>query len=306
MLSEAFRRLSKFGSVESYQYVGFGSIWFSDFMHFHRTLGIGKMISIEREINHKRRFEFNKPFGGVELRFGSSAAELPKIDLSIRSICWLDYDDPLTKSMLADVRTLASRMSSGSALVVSIQVENPPLVPNEDNGPDEPKMRSAESIEELKSTFGPERVPMDATASDLRGWKLASLVMNMVKSEISDALDAINISRPVQQRMEFRQFITIQYADGAKMATIGGVFVDRGQFGIYASCGFDELEFYRDGSEALRIEIPKLTPKEMRDLDTKLPIGEGQTLDAGCAPERDATAYGKLYRYLPSFASFEP
>lgn len=48
ILCDAFRRRSKFASVESYQYVGFGSVWFSDFSLFHRQLGIGKMISIER------------------------------------------------------------------------------------------------------------------------------------------------------------------------------------------------------------------------------------------------------------------
>ena len=39
MLSEMFSRLKVFGSLESYRYIGFGSIWFTDCVLFHRALG---------------------------------------------------------------------------------------------------------------------------------------------------------------------------------------------------------------------------------------------------------------------------
>ena len=62
MLCDIFRRLRPFGRVENYVYVGFGSIWFSDFMLMHRSLGIKDMISIEHSIESRDRIEDNKPF----------------------------------------------------------------------------------------------------------------------------------------------------------------------------------------------------------------------------------------------------
>ena len=305
MFSEAFRRLSKFSAVESYQYVGMGSLWFSDFIHFHRSLGISHMISIEHGIAHKTRFEFNKPFAGIDLRFGSTGTELPKIDWSLRTIAWLDYDNALALSMLADARTVAGKASSGSVLILSVQCEDPPTVVDTDDDEAE-KQRAVLNIEELRSTYGTARVPSTATDADLKGWKLAKLIRAMMLSEITEALAAVNMSRPLLQKLEFRQIMAFDYADGAKMTTIAGVFFDRGQAAIFASCGFNELDFYRDGNDALRLDVPVLTPREMRDLETRLPLAPGASIQPGCMPPSDASAYGRLYRYLPSFASFEP
>ena len=68
MLVETFRRLSEFGAVDSYRYVGFGSTYFSDFSLFHKTLGIRSMISIERDLSNRKRFEFNRPFNCAKYR----------------------------------------------------------------------------------------------------------------------------------------------------------------------------------------------------------------------------------------------
>jgi N-glycosylase/DNA lyase len=91
MLSEMFSRLKVFGSLESYRYIGFGSIWFTDCVLFHRALGIEDIISIEKEQAHQARFNFNNPYRGIELRMGTAAEVLPGMDWTHRSIVWLDY-----------------------------------------------------------------------------------------------------------------------------------------------------------------------------------------------------------------------
>ncbi len=77
MLCEAFRKLSFFRKLESYQYVGFGSTYFSDFSLFHKSLGLKNMISIEQNTQDCYRFEFNKPFKCIDLRLGHSNNILP-------------------------------------------------------------------------------------------------------------------------------------------------------------------------------------------------------------------------------------
>jgi hypothetical protein len=251
---------------------------------------------------HRARFLFNRPFRGVDIRFGESAQELPNIDWRLRTIAWLDYDDPLSPSILADVRTIATNVVGGSLLAVSAQCETPPLMLADEDG----DRRPITTVDEFRSVFGAARTPIDMISGNLVGWNVAATARNAVTTEIADALSAVNASRPDGQRLEYRQIMAIEYADGAKMTTVAGVFVDKGQNSIFSSCGFDEMSFHRSGSDALRIEVPKLTPREMRELESKLPTNDPATIDPGVMPPRDAVAFARLYRYLPSFASFEP
>ena len=57
MLCEAFRKLSVFGDVKNYRYIGFGSPFFNDFYLFHKNLSINNMICIEKHEEDKERFE---------------------------------------------------------------------------------------------------------------------------------------------------------------------------------------------------------------------------------------------------------
>ena len=106
-------------------------------------------------------------------------------------------------------------------------------------------------------------------------------------------------------RMNFRQIGAFEYADGAPMTTVVGVFVEPEEDGKFKTCGFDELHYYGEGVEAVRIEVPKLTPREMRYLDSLLP-GALAPRRLGAIPPADAVYYSQLYRYLPNYASFEP
>ncbi|MBW0366145.1 O-methyltransferase [Ensifer adhaerens] len=301
MLCEGFRRLSKFGAVEHYQYVGFGAIWFADFTLFHRALGINRMFCIEREIAHRPRFEFNRPFGGIELMFGHSAQELPKINWANRTICWLDYDDPMSLSVLADVRTVATAASSGSAFVVSVQAQNKPSY--EDG---EGELREVEGVERFREVFGAARSPEGLTERNLTGWNISKLYRDMIVAEIQETLRTRNLGLPAGNRIRFHQIVSMEYADGAKMATIGGVFVEEGQEATFRFCDFEGLPFYRATNDALRIDIPKLTPKEMREIEKLLPTENVDALECNPSPPSDARSFARLYRYLPSFASFDP
>ena len=247
MLCEMFGRLRVFGSLEHYRYVGFGSIWFADCVLFHRSLGIQELISIERQLAHESRFVFNNPYGAIDLRMGTAADVLPNLDWTHRSIVWLDYDDPLSPSILDDIRTVATRARSGTALVISVQAQG---LWDERNR-DEPAVPISTRTQFL-SLFGTERTPTVLPNSDLRGWGLSLTSRRVIRQEIENRLREANIARSPGQRMQFRQITAFEYADGAKMTTVGGIFVDSGHEAIFDGAGFRSLLFFRDGDGALR------------------------------------------------------
>ncbi len=301
MLCEMFSRLKVFGSLESYRYIGFGSIWFTDCVLFHRALGIEDIISIEKEEAHAERFAFNNPYRGIQLKMGTAAEVLPGLDWTHRSILWLDYDDPLSPSILDDVRTIATRAMSGTVLAVSVQAEK-----LNDKRPHLEEQIIVTTPEQFRDLFGDARTPSELETASLRGWTLSKTSRSIIRQEIEDGLVASNAGRSAAQRLQFRQIGAFEYADGAKMTTIVGVFVDQGQNALFESAGFRELSFFHDGEDALRIKVPLLTPREMRHLDRSLPRDGDKNLELGPIPESDGNNYAKLYRYLPNFASFEP
>src|SRR5947199_4199868 len=116
VMTDAFLRLRPFGSVESYRYVGMGSVYFADFALFHTVCGFKSLVSIEdaEDGRTQERFKFNVPLGSIELRFGHSNVELPKLLWeNVRTICWLDYDGSLTRPVLTDIKLLGTRMARG-------------------------------------------------------------------------------------------------------------------------------------------------------------------------------------------------
>lgn len=300
MLGEMLARMKAFGSLETYRYIGFGSIWFSDCVLFHRMLGIEHMISIERELGHEARFQFNNPYRGIVLKMGESADVLPALDWNQRSIVWLDYDDPLSPSILDDIRTVATRAGPGTAFIVSVQAMK--LFDKSD--PDSEAIH-VDDREKFYKLFGNARTPPEMHPADFRGWTLSSTSRKIIRQEIDNGLAQVNAARVPGQRIQFRQVTAFEYADGVKMTTIAGVFMDEGQNQLFDGAGFRDLAFYREGSEALRINVPMLTPREMRYLDRSLPCPDGEVIDRGPIPERDANSYAKFYRYLPNFASYE-
>ena len=301
MLCELFSRLRVFGALEAYRYVGFGSIWFSDCILFHKSLGVTDIISIEKVVANEDRFRFNCPYQNICLEMKNASDVLPNLDWNHRMIIWLDYDDPLNLAILDDIRTCGSRIQSGSALAITVQSEK--LYDKRDLH-EEPL--HIENPEQFTDYFGSARTFPNMDDSDLRGWGISETSRRVLCSEIQDALSAVNLARPAGSRISFEQIAAFEYKDGAKMTTIVGVFVDPGQKGHFAQCGFNELPFYRDGDDAYQIVVPLLTPREMRHLDKSLPSPDGTIADYGPVPEKDARNYAKLYRYLPNFAAFEP
>ncbi len=301
MLSELVSRLRPFAPVQEYVYVGFGSIWFADCVLFHKALGIREMISIERVLAHAERFEFNRPFANIDLRFGTAAEELVNLDWSRRQIVWLDYDDPLSLGILGDLRTVANRAGSGTMLAVTVQAERLFRGTSDDDD-----LEPIETPGAFRDEFGDSRTPADLAYEDLTGWGLAKTTRMAVREEIEHGLSRRRQGMRDGGGLAFRQVAAFEYKDGARMTTIVGVFVNADEEASFDACGFEKLGYYRATMDSVvRISIPKLTPREMRHLERLLP-GEPTKEELGAIPPSDARHYGGFYRYLPNYASFEP
>jgi len=301
MLCDVFRKLAAFDPVEEYRYVGFGSVWFSDFILFHRALGVRHMLSIEQAVASKNRFEANRPFN-LDIDFRTSTLALPELGYDRRQFIWLDYDDPLSPDMLRDVAIITARARSGTVLVVSVQCHRAPEIAEADRerALDE---NAATAEQRFRQKFGA-RVPPGITREDLSGWSFGELSRGIVLSEIAAAAETRRLANPADE-VSVSRICDFEYEDGAKMTTLAVVLCSPEERNRLDACGFERLEFIENPAQAVYIPTPKLTPREFKQLESQLPLAAGTELVVGHIPQGEAAGFTRLYRYFPAFAVVE-
>lgn len=306
MLCEAFSRLYPFGKIGTYRYVGFGSIYFSDFQLFHRNLGINDMLSIEKDAYAKECFEFNKPYKCVVLDCRPASEVLPELDWKVKTIVWLDYESKLDEAVLSDIGSVCARAGSGSLLLVSVNV-------HVERDPDETTRQDymAETglpfnlddyrLRELRKRLG-DCLPPEIRGNELRGKGLAAISHRIMKNGVEEVLSVRNSLVPLEKKLVHRQIFNFHYSDGTPMLTVGWILFEAGEQHKFDSCSFNELNFVRSGEEPYAIELPCLTMKEMRYLNAQLPKGGAAGVTLPGVPPSDIERYAEIYRYFPTFA----
>ena len=298
MLAESFRRLSEFENTSHYRYVGLGSLYFSDFMLFHKQLGCENMVSIEDTSDPvvKQRFHLNVPYGHIEMKFGNSAVVLQTLPWEPKTIAWMDYDGPLVASCLGDIEYMIRHAASGSILLLSINAGN--INTTEIDAGDGAKI---DAVGGLKRAVGAAAVPPEVANRDLSGWGVAKVYRTIVNETISQALRTRNATRLVGEKINYRQLYNFHYTDGVKMLTLGGIVFDERDEALVTKCAFDQMGFVRSGEDAYRIDPPNLTYLEMRQIDAhRRRPAVGLPL-----PPADVAKYEQTYRYFPTFIEAE-
>ena len=298
MMGELFRRLSAFAPLEEYRYVGLGSVWFADFSLYHKALGIADMVSIERATGSRARFEANRPFN-IQMKFKPTTEALPELDWTKRSIVWLDYDGVLSTDILLDARLVVGSCRSGTIVAISVncgRADQVNAAESDSSGPS--------ALDRFRVTFGRERVANDIADDDLLGRRFAQLSRNMILAEIEETVARRNGQG--EPKCFFAPIVSFSYRDDAPMTTVVGVLYDEPERENYDKCHFGELDFLSAGNQLVDIQVPKLTIKELRYLENQLPLNHGHDLRLeGDIPQSEASAFAKLYRYLPNFATLE-
>lgn len=300
MICDVLRKLSAFGKLGSYRYVGFGSMYFSDFVLFHKALEIKNMLSIEHDVENRDRFEFNRPFSCVEICYGESTEVLPTLDWDLRTILWLDYDCQLDHSVLADLELFCTAAQPGSVLIVTV-----------DARPDRPpdgypiNEHDAYRLEQLKKRLDAESLPAQLAEADLTGWGTAQVSRDIINTQIVHMVNERNAARHPDTAINYKQLFHFWYDDGAKMLTTGGLLHDAGQSALVEGCDFKSLFFVRTGKQPYVIEVPMLTYREICHLDASLPVDDCSKVDSPPLPLHMLEAYAELYRHFPIFAETE-
>lgn len=313
MLCEMFQTLPAFYPLKEYRYIGFGSTYFSDFSLFHKSLGIEKMISIERDVDNSDRFSFNRPYSCIDLEFSESNDILPTFEWESPTILWLDYDKALNKEMLIDIQTFIANAVPGSFFLISVNANTF----SETGLP--PKKLKMFRKNKLIENLGETKIPPGITGADLSKSGTPKVYQSIINNEIESIIDLRNtdVSRDDPQLIHYKQLVNIHYQDGAQMLTLGGIIFENSQINALQRSGLKDFQFVRTGEDPFKIDIPSLTFREIHKLESLLPsnidLNTGDIIDSSKSkqlemkkiseiiPLRDVKKYAELYRYFPTF-----
>lgn len=293
MIAEICACLRPFRRINSYRYIGFGSTFFSDFILFHRRFGFNNMISIEKEVADKDRFEFNKPLGGIRMHYGESSDIISRLEWrDIPTIVWLDYDTQIDVAKIEDIEYIVANVCAGSLIIITLRAVSRDI----SDSPNTTK-RFAKLNERLASKLPHDINPIDTTES-----RFPKTLRRIINENVLRVLAERNAALSPENHLQFRQLMFFVYDDGTRMATIGGLIVEQGQSPIFDNCDFRSLEFYNEGDTPYEIRAPNLTFYEQRYLDSQIPDG---SLTLPGVPAEDVSDYVKVYRHFPKFVEAE-
>ena len=283
MIIDALQELAAKGfAIRDYQYTGLGSIYFVDFVLFHRLLGMRRLLSVEYDLRITKRIQFNRPYENIELAMKPIGDVIHTLDQGRRHLLWLDYDSQLEQSMLTDVSAAAFRLSPGSIVLITVDLKPPA-------GREAPR-DCMEYYQEESSTY----FDVGWTPDHFSPTQLASSVSTILLNAIRQGLSG-------RTGIEFSQLFRFTYADGHPMLTLGGMLVTDAESSLLARCNFGDMPFIRrsEGAPGYDIVVPRLTRKERIHLDGHMPCKDGWAPEEFELEEADTRNYRDIYRYYP-------
>tara|TARA_R110002020_G_scaffold112746_19_gene259387 strand:+ start:13681 stop:14655 length:975 start_codon:yes stop_codon:yes gene_type:complete len=302
MLADSFRRLAEFGPLPRYRYVGLGSLYFSDFTLFHKSLGFERMVSIEdqHDLVTQQRFKLNVPYGHIDMRFGSAGVVLSRLSWEPMSIVWLDYDGALSAACLRDIDYVTRHAAAGSLVIISVNAGDIRKAES-DAGGDGEGQTAGDLVDVLRRLVGVDEVPPTVVPRDLSGWGIAKVYREIINEKIARAL-RVRSGTEGAVSVAYKQLYNFHYSDGVKMLTVGGILHEEDGVDRVERCGFQHLDFLRFDEDSYLIDPPNLTHMEMRRLDA-----DRERADATPLPLRaaDIEKYNRSYRYFPTFVEAE-
>ena len=286
ILLDFFRRIAGLGvDIESFQYVGMGSVHFVDHILFHKFLGIDKLVSVERDAEIRKRLEFNRPFDNVALEIMEIGEYVPRLSEDEKHIVWLDYDYRLSSDMIEDVRAFTNRLASESFLLVTVDAEPPK---GSDGGED--NLRYYKSV--ANNHWDP-------------AWGVPDFSNDEIHLRVCDILARAFLEgasgRPREDALPCFKFV---YSDSHRMVTMGvqiGGGGDATKLRTLRDQGADYLvlDF---GASPFDIDVPVLTRRERLHLEGAMPSASSSRRKAAGISDEDFQKFSKIYRFLPSYA----
>lgn len=289
MLLHALHALREVGyPISKYEYTGLGSIYFIDFVLFHRYLGLTRFTSVEGDRDIDKRVEFNRPYDLVKVVHDDMTAQIARLSKDHKHILWLDFDSILTSELLEAVQLAATQLTVGSILLVTVDAEPP-------GRPEDGRKYNPSTWMNYFKTEASGFIWRDANRGDFARDALPTANARILKSAIVEGLKT--------RYLRFIDMFSFLYADGHRMLSLGGMIGNDDDADRVRSLDREELFFLKDdvADTPFEIRVPLVTRKERHYLDQKMPCEINWAPDEFEMKAEDVSDYKTIYRYYPAY-----
>lgn len=288
---ETFHHLRAAGyPIDKYTYIGLGSVFYADFILFHKYLYIDVMTRVEWA-DIERRMRFNKPFDFVTLKMGAVSEIISGLSRKTRHLVWLDYDRPMDSEMLNDLDGFLQVLAPGSLILITVEAE--PRLSEPEFEDLSAHRKEKRYLEYFRSEFS-SLITDNIRLPDLARNDLPSLLRRILHSQVSKSL----VSR---SPLNFHQLFSFVYADGAQMFTLGGIIDGENAHERLRKAGILNLAHVRTGDRIEKISVPPLTVREKEWIDSKLLSGSKRVGNSLGLEPRLLRNYIAFYKYYPTY-----
>lgn len=277
--------------ISDYKYTGLGSIYFIDFILFHKYLGIKKFLSVEESQEINKRVKFNRPFSCVNVKIGDITEYIPRLSRDIKHILWLDYDHLLTEDVLTAIYLSTAQLSPGSIFLLTIDVE-PPGSPEDGLTKWNPRSWKNYFVREAGNYIWP-----NPKTKDFGRESLVKVNARLIENAIQGGLIA-------RTDLSFYPLFNFTYADGHRMLSLGGMIGTQTDGRSLRSLDRKTLYFLKNSltGSPYEIVVPKVTRKERLYLDSKMPCPDNWTPNEFEFSLENVKKYRSIYQYYPAYA----
>lgn len=290
-------------SISEYSYTGFGSYLFDDFKLVHDTLGISKMVSLERNEEDYNRAKFNKPYHCIEVINTTSSDYLSDlvIEDDTHGIYWLDYTNPAELgTQIADYATLLNIANANDIIRITLNA-SPEALGSCQN----PDLLQEVRLEKLKERVPDKYLFPGISTEDVITKNYPVTLLRILKAVAMELL----IDSPPHSPYFFMPLFSCVYADGQQMLTFTGIVLDSHEIEMKikeALSQFPHNNFKWD--KPCFIQIPHLTIREVTEINKYLPDDNTQQILIEKFPfifsekEKEVVeSYISYYKYYPSY-----
>jgi hypothetical protein len=246
IIIEILQEFEKEIPLSKYLYIGFGSIYYYDFILFHKMLNINKLLSIDDKSTIKR-FNFNRPYDFITFENKISTDFLNEHDWIKNSVLWLDYDNKLKDIVLSDIKIIAKNCKKKDFLIITLNAYC------EKFGDERDRAR-----EKFFSNFGKYIPPEYNNKRYYTPKHFPYLLQEVILKYLMTMSEYRDIS--------FYKLFSFSYKDGSPMFTMGGIFDDN-----KALCNRKWVnKFISTDEEVKDINVPVLTYCEKFHIDSHI------------------------------------
>ena len=296
IIIELFQKIQNYNeniNLVKYHYIGLGSVYYYDFILFHKFLNINKMTSLDKE-KTKKRFEFNKPYDFIAFKNVNTTDFLLSYNFKDDLLIWLDYDsmlydikhDTINDSILNDIEEITKRSKINDFFILTVDVTCP-------ENPEQKKKFLDFFDTYISKKFKKEKY----IYPQYYHYVIQDILLNYIEKHQK------------YQDVKFYKLFSFNYKDTIRMYTLGGIY-DESE--IFQKSLSNEDFVSINKNNIINIDVPIFTYREKLYLDSEISklqkkIGENNrnklldSLDFEIRSLEELKSYLTYYKYYPQY-----